>query len=100
MTQRTYLDDLADRIRRETPDEMLPDDASGAELDQLFRLYALLALIQGSSVTPANVHDAWSTWMLNRGREHDSIVPFTSLDDHAQEQDDPYVRAIRAALSS
>jgi hypothetical protein len=94
----TYIDDMALRIRDATPDGDLPQDASEAELSQLFRLYALLGLVRGPAVSAANVHDAWSTWMLNRGEvDHESIVPFVALDDDAQGQDDPFVRAIRAA---
>lgn len=100
MTRPTYIDDLAGRIRRATSDDLLPGDASDTELDQLFRLYALLGLACGSAVTAANVHDAWSTWMLNRGEgDHESVVPFVVLDDDAKDQDDPFVHAIRAALS-
>jgi hypothetical protein len=97
----TYIDDLAARIRRATPDDLLPGDATGAELDQLFRLYALLGLACGTGVTAANVHDAWSTWMLARGEgDHASVIPFAALDDDAKAQDAPFVRAIRAALAS
>lgn len=100
MTERTYIDDLADKIRDATPRDMVPADASAQEVTQLFRLYALLGLVRGDAVTAANVHDAWSTWMLNRGEgDHESIVPFVALDDDAQEQDGPFVRAIRAAIT-
>ncbi len=100
MTDQTYVDALAARIRDATPTDLIPEDASPAEVDQLFRLYALLALTRGHDVTAANVHDAWSTWMLGRGEgDHESVVPFVALDDGAQEQDDPFVRAIRAAVA-
>ena len=100
MTDETYVDALAARIRKATPKDLIPEDASSAEVDQLFRLYALLALVRGRDVSAANVHDAWSTWMLGRGEgDHESIVPFVALDDEAQEQDDPFVRAIRAAVA-
>jgi hypothetical protein len=101
VTEQTYVDALAARIREATPTDLIPDDASPADIDQLFRIYALLALVRGCEVTPANVHDAWSTWMLGRGEgDHESIVPFLALDDEAQEQDDPFVRAIRGALDA
>lgn len=101
MTDRTYIDDLAERVREATPDDMVPGDASEQEVTQLFRLYALLGLVRGDTVTAANVHDTWSTWMLSRGEcDHESIVPFGALDDDAQEQDDPFVRAIRQALAT
>ncbi|CAB4902777.1 unannotated protein [freshwater metagenome] len=98
---RTYVDELAARIRAATPDALVPDDATPDDVAQLFRLYALLALVRGHDVTAANVHDAWSTWMLSRGEgDHESIVPFVKLDDDAQEQDDPFVVAIRSALAN
>lgn len=100
MTDQTYVDALAVRIREATPTDLIPDDTSSAEVDQLFRLYALLALVRGNDVTAANVHDAWSTWMLGRGEgDHESIVPFVALDDEARQQDDPFVLAIRAAVA-
>lgn len=100
MTEQTYVDALAARVREATPTDLIPHDASAADVEQLFRLYALLALVRGRDVTAANVHDAWSTWMLGRGEsDHESIVPFVALDDEAQDQDDPFVRAIRAAVA-
>lgn len=99
MTEQTYVDALAARIRQATPSDLVPDDATEEEVQQLFRLYSLLALTRSREVTAANVHDAWSVWMLGRGEgDHESIVPFVALDDEAQEQDDPFVRAIRLAL--
>ena len=99
MTEQTYVDALAARIHQATPSDLIPDDAAEDEVQQLFRLYALLALARGREVTAANVHDAWSVWMLSRGEGgHESIVPFVALDDEAQEQDDPFVRAIRSVL--
>lgn len=99
MTEQTYVDALAVRIQNATPSDLIPDDAAGDQVQQLFRLYALLALTRGREVTAANVHDAWSVWMLGRGEgDHESIVPFVALDDEAQEQDDPFVRAIRSVL--
>ncbi|MTD42831.1 hypothetical protein GKE82_00550 [Conexibacter sp. W3-3-2] len=100
VTEPTYVDTLAARIREATPSDLIPDDAGESEVRQLFRLYALLALVRGRDVSAADVHDAWSVWMLGRGEgDHESIVPFVALDDAAQEQDDPFVRAIRAAVA-
>jgi hypothetical protein len=101
MSEPTYIDALAERIRAATPADLVPDDTTAGEVALLFRLYALLALVRGTDVTAANVHDAWSTWMLGRGEgDHESIVPFVALDDEAQEQDDPFVTAIRTAVAN
>lgn len=99
MSRSTYIDDLAARIREETPPSLVPSDADPSEVAQLFRLYAVLGMACGHGVSAANVHDAWSVWMHGRGQgDHESIVPFEELDDEAQKQDGPFVRAIRAAL--
>lgn len=89
---RSYIDDLAQAIRAETPHDVLPDEA---DLDALYRLYALLARVKGAAVTASDVHDAWSTWMLNRDKDHDSLVPFEALTPEAQAEDEPFVEAIR-----
>jgi hypothetical protein len=94
-----YLDQTAASIRKEVPQEILPDEDG---LDGLFRLYALLARAKGEAVSAEDVHDAWVVWMLERGEEHESLVPFDQLDRETQHEDDPFVRAIRtvAARSS
>lgn len=97
MSEPTYIDVMADAIRQHTPPDLLPDDAD--EPRALFRLYALLALVRGEAVTTREVHDAWSVWMLERGKEHESVVPFESLDADVQAEDEPFVAAIRAAVA-
>lgn len=93
-----YIDALADAIRERTPPELLPDDAP--DLGHLFRLYALLGLVKGESVTTRDVHDAWTVWMLERGESHESIVPFDRLSPSVQDEDKPFLEAILAALAS
>ena len=91
----SYIDVLARTIRAATPPELVPDEP---DLDALYRLYALLALVKGESVTASDVHDAWSAWMLNRGESHDSVVPFDALAADTQAEDEPFAAAIRKTV--
>lgn len=91
----SYIDVLARTIRAATPPELVPDEP---DLDAPYRLYALLALVKGESVTASDVHDAWSAWMLNRGESHDSVVPFAALPVDTQAEDEPFAAAIRQAV--
>jgi hypothetical protein len=93
----TYLDRTAREIRDRVPRELLPD-ASG--LEDLFRLYALLARVKGELVTAEDVHDAWTLWMLRQDRGHESIKPFRELDPSTRRQDAPFVAAIRAVAAA
>lgn len=97
MSESNYIDALADTIRENTPVDLLPDDAD--DLQQLFRLYALLGLSKGEAVTTRDVHDAWAIWMLERGEVHESLVPFDQLSPEIQGEDQPFVDAILAALT-
>jgi hypothetical protein len=87
----TYLDVLADEIRREVPVDALPDDNT----DDLFRSYAVLLLAKGEEVSRQDVHNAWVAWMSARGEEHESMRPFEQLPDDTKAEDSPFVLAIR-----
>lgn len=89
----SYLDDVATTIRAHVPADALPS----GDLDALFRLYAVLVLAKGETVTAEDVHNAWAAWMQESDVEHDSLRPFDELDTATQAADDPYVDAIRAA---
>lgn len=93
-TSASYIDELARTIRAETPPDVLPDET---DLDALFRLYALLARLKGEAVTASDVHDAWSVWMLNRGENHGSVLPFEALAPDTRAEDEPFAEAIRRA---
>lgn len=94
-TAPSYIDVLAQAIRAATPPELLPDEP---DLEALYRLYALLALVKGEAVTARDVHDAWSAWMLNRGEGHSSVVPFDALAADTQAEDEPFAAAIRKTV--
>lgn len=91
-----YLDSVADRIRRELPPALRPE----ARGDELYRLYALLALVMGQNCTLENVHDAWSTWMAAEDPDHDALIPFGQLSQEAQLKDTPYLMAIHQVTST
>jgi len=93
-----YIDTVASAVRDSTPRHRLPAD--GHDLAALFRLYALVARIKGKDATAADVHDAWSVWMLNRGEAHEAIRPFEDLPGDARRDDDPFVAAVRSAAPS
>jgi hypothetical protein len=88
----TYIDDVAAEIRRRLDPELLPE----GDADELFRMYAVLALAKGEAVQPEDVHDAWSAWMAARDPGHSSLRPFDELDDETRAADAPFVEAIRA----
>jgi hypothetical protein len=86
-----YLDVVATQIRDQLPTELIPE----SDADDLFRAYAVLALAKGTEVSREDVHHAWVGWMLSRGQEHESMVPFVELDAKTQAEDSPFVTAIR-----
>ena len=90
-----YLDVVAIRIRDQVPSNMLPEHDS----TDLFRGYALLALTKGTAVSREDVHNAWVAWMLSRGEQHESMVPFAELDASTQNEDSPFVTAIRSVAA-
>lgn len=89
----SYLSEDADLIRSELPEDVKPPENS----DELFILYAVLMRVKGENVTPSDVHDAWAAWISSTESEHKSLVPFESLDPKTQQEDYPYVEAIRRA---
>lgn len=88
-----YIEKTAAEIRDQIPDDLLPAEE---DLDELFRLYALLARTKGEAVTAEDVHDAWATWTINRGEDHESVKPYSDLDPSTRREDNPFVDAIRA----
>jgi len=67
----TYLDETAAAIKAGLSEDLIPDEQG---LDDLFRLYALLAHVKGENVT---------------------AKPFAALDPSTRREDLPFVEAIR-----
>lgn len=87
----TYIDEIVEKVA----------DALHIKNKDLSRLYALLVLTKGATITLKDVHDAWSMSMNFRtktekcfGHEHKSLVPFDELPKEVQEKDEKYVRKL------
>ncbi len=91
----TYVDELATEIQRHVPSRLLPT----GDLKPLFRLYALLALTKGRSVSPEDVHNAWVVWMLEQDPNHHALKPFDTMDADTQASDAPCAEAIHAVIA-
>lgn len=87
----TYLETLAADIRDAIPSDALPDE----DITSLFLMYAVLLLAKGEEVTREDVHNAWVAWMVGKGAEHESLIPFTELPAETKDEDSPFVVAIR-----
>ena len=89
----SYLNEDAGLIRAELPEDAKPP----ANSEGLFVIYAVLMRAKGEAVTAADVHDAWAAWAISTQGTHKSLVPYESLDPAVQQEDLPYVEAIRRA---
>lgn len=88
----TYIDDIAAAIRRELPEDVLPDEP---HVERLLRSYAVLVRAKGTRVTLKDVHDAWAAWMLDVDPHHPAIRPYEQLDVQTQEEDIPFLTALQ-----
>jgi hypothetical protein len=86
-----HITTLAELICADVPSERHP--GTGDDL-QLFRLYAVLARVKGTSITAEDVHDAWCAWAAERDPGHAALVPFADLDPAAKAVDEYYAQAI------
>lgn len=91
-----YIEDLARKIESELDEASRPSDRG----PELYRLYALLALVKGPNVSLSDVHDAWSVWMSETDPVHSALIPFEELDNAKKEEDRPYADAIRRAAAA
>lgn len=90
----SYLKDDADRVRARLPRHVpVPDNS-----ETLFLMYAVLGRAKGARVTQEDIHDAWVAWMEARGEDHEAMKPFNELDRDTQNQDLPFVIAVRDAF--
>ncbi len=86
----SYMTEWVDKVAEKT--ELKVDDHF-----TLVLLYALLAKTKQATVTPEDVHDAWSLWTeYARGfTDHKSLIPFDELTPEVQSLDNEYVEAIQ-----
>jgi hypothetical protein len=89
----SYIDELAQAIRRRIPSRLVPE----GDTEALFRLYAVLAMAVGEHAALEDVHNAWAAWMTERNPQHESLKPLHELSAEVQSLDQPYLDAIRAA---
>lgn len=90
-----YLDQLGGDIRRHIPEDRMPE----GDVDELLRMYALLARSKGTGVTDSDVHDAWSVWMAQREGAHEALVPYEDLPKSVRQQDAVFTAAIRSTAA-
>jgi hypothetical protein len=88
----SYIADIAAEIQAAVPPKSLPD----GETDDLFLIYAVLALAKGVDVEPRDIHNAWAAWMSTKDPHHESIVPYDDLPPDVRREDDPYLVAVRS----
>lgn len=90
-----YLQNDAELIKQSLPEgTSVPDNA-----DSLFVIYAVLMRSKGADVTASDVHDAWSAWMMGQDPSHEAIQPYEELDPDTKAEDEPFLLAIKKALS-
>lgn len=92
----SYVDEVAEAIRRQIPPSLLPDGDTVA----LFRAYAVLAMAKGTGVVLEDVHDAWAAWMSEQDPNHPSLRPLQDLPPEVQHADQPYLDAIRVVAAA
>ena len=88
-----YLDDIADCIRKYIPDDRMPEE----NVEELLRIYAVLLRAKGTDVTESDIHDAWSTWIVEHKEEHKALIPYEDLTPDVREQDAVFANAVRQA---
>jgi hypothetical protein len=88
----SYIADIADDIQAAVPPKSLP----AGDTDELFLIYALLALAKGVDVEARDIHNAWAAWMSTKDPHHESIVPYEDLSPDVRREDDPYLAAVRS----
>lgn len=87
----SYLESLAKEIQQAVSGDALPTD----DTSNLFLMYAVVLLARGEEASREDVHNAWVAWMITKGEQHESMVPFAELPRSTQDEDSPFVIAIR-----
>lgn len=90
-----YIDAIAYQIES----VLTPHDRPREHALDLYRLYALLVRSKGAQTTLADVHDAWSIWMLKQDPHHPAIIKFAQLSADKQFEDQPFLDAIKVVAT-
>jgi hypothetical protein len=92
-----YIEKVAQQVASHLSPDQIPDQG---DVDRLMRGYAVLALTKGVDVTAEDVHDAWAAWMIDVDPAHPALRPYRELDRETQDEDSPYLAAVRAVATS
>lgn len=91
-----YLQNDAELIKQSLPEgTSVPNNS-----DSLFVIYAVIMRAKGADITASDVHDAWSAWMMRQDPSHEAIRPYEELDPATKAEDEPFLLAIKKALSN
>lgn len=85
-----YIDELADDI----------GERCDIKNERLLRMYALLGLVKGTSVTVEDVHNASQTWMASATAHNSQLARFEDMSDEDQITGRPIRNAIIAAVEA
>lgn len=91
-TTENYIREIANQIRKASGSTNLALEG----IDELFDIYAVLAMAKGCDVTDEDIHDAWSAWATKHSPNDDSIIPFDELSTEIQALDSKYTKAIHS----
>ncbi|HPF40179.1 MAG TPA: hypothetical protein P5081_10545 [Phycisphaerae bacterium] len=90
-----YLDELAESIRANIPDDKMPQENAVG----LLRIYAALLRAKGAAITQSDIHDGWASWMAERKADHPALIPYSDLDEATRNADQVFARAVRLAAA-
>lgn len=88
----SYIRKIAVRIKSLIKPSALPKTG----IDELFDIYAVLALAKGTFVTNEDIHNAWSAWATLYDPSNVSVVPFNDLPKDIRDEDSHFTDAIRS----
>lgn len=96
MSNDNYIRKISKSIRKNFDNSELPENG----LDDLFDIYAVLALAKSASVTDEDVHNAWSAWATKYDSTNSSIIPYSELSQEIKIADRKFTIAIRNIAST
>lgn len=91
-----YIDEIAAEIFIEShKTDKITFDELGEKEKILYRIYAVLCLAKGSTVSCGDVHNAWVVYTANDEPGHQYNIPFSRLPLEVQALDRSFMEAIR-----